>query len=325
MKLRTSLPPSPSSLKIDHKSSLYFVGSCFAENIGKRMIEHKFDCLINPLGIAYNPVSVFKHLLLSEEDLDWNNIKQNEDVYFMYDFHSSFNQTSKEKLKEVVLNAIQTKNAQLDKSNLIFISLGTAYTYYFNENNAIVTNCQKQDPILFTKKLLSVIEIKEMMMASMKTLNNTFGKEFDYVFTISPIRHLKDGIRENQLSKSTLHLALQECMNLSRKIYYFPAYELVIDDLRDYRFYEKDLLHPNELAIEYIWDYFSQTYFSADTIQLNKVLTKTLKALNHKPYQGTSTAHLRFLNGLEKKLMELANQHELDFSTELKEIKAQLK
>ena len=187
----------------------------------------------------------------------------------------------------------------------------------------LVNNCHKQPSKLFSKRMLSVEEIVNSWKTTKKYLEERFGEQ-DYIFTISPVRHLKDGFRENQLSKSTLHLAVNEICNNHDSCHYFPAYELLLDDLRDYRFYKDDLLHPNTQAVNYIWESFSACYFNKGTILLNEQIQKFNTSLQHRAFQPDSKKHQQFLLKLKSKIKAFQVANDLDFSTEINFIKSQI-
>ncbi|MBD99378.1 MAG: GSCFA domain-containing protein [Verrucomicrobia bacterium] len=324
MKLQTHIIPFESPLHINHHDSMCFFGSCFADNIGKKLIEHKFDCLINPLGIGYNPISILNLIQLNTEDIDWQNIIKSNQVYFMYEFHSKFNCTDLSEYKTNIQKATIAKNQQLAKSTVLFISLGTAFVHKLKSSNRIATNCHKQSSELFEKKLLTVNEIKKSLLDFATKLSLRYQKEFQFVFTVSPVRHLKEGFRQNQLSKSILHLAIKECMEKNKNIHYFPAYEIMMDDLRDYRFYKRDLIHPNGLAVDYIWDHFNQVYFNEKTRALNKEIAQINKSLQHKAFQENTLTHQNFIMGLISKLKVISQKHTLNFNNEIRRLEAHL-
>jgi len=324
MKLQTHIPTIKLPFKIDHHDSMCFFGSCFAEYIGNILLKQKFDCLINPLGIGYNPISTINLIQLDNEDIDWKMAQKSNEVYFMYEFHSKFNNTKLSDFKSAICKAIEKKNQYLEKATVLFISLGTAYTHRLISSNKIVTNCHKQPSAFFERQLLEVNEIKKSLLGFTSHINKTYKKEFQFVFTVSPVRHLKDGFRENQISKSILHLAIDECVKNNQGIHYFPAYEILMDDLRDYRFYDRDLLHPNYLAVEYIWEYFSRVFFSAETQNLNSEIAQAIKSLQHKPFQKNTLMHQNFVKDLIAKIKLLSDENDLNFDHEILQLEAQL-
>ena len=318
---RTILEPKPNGLVIDHGTKVYLSGSCFAENIGKKLKELKFDTATNPFGISYNPISIHKNLIRA----DVAQIKPNEKEghYFSYDLHSDLNARTEEEFYNNLQQAIDTQNEYLNAEGVIIITYGTAWVYEENESQRVVNNCHKQRAELFTKRMLSVEEIVASWEQTMKGLSEKYPTK-DFIFTISPVRHLKDGFRENQLSKSTLHLAVNEICEAHDTCHYFPAYELLLDDLRDYRFYKDDLLHPNTQAVNYIWENFSACYFKKGTTLLNEQIQKFNTSLHHRAFQPDSVKHQQFLLKLKSKIKAFQLANDLNFKTEIDFLKSQI-
>lgn len=318
---RTVFNPEVSTTTLSHQSKIYLSGSCFSENMGRKMKELKFPVLINPFGISYNPISIHNSICLNNV----SNIKStaSEGIHFSYDLHSELNSNSEENFRINVTDAIAAQRNFLSTESTIIFSYGTAWVYEEKATGRIVNNCQKQPSKLFTKRLLSVAEIVDSWKLTKKHLDKNFpGK--NYIFTVSPVRHLKDGFRENQLSKSTLHLAVEEMCNLENNCHYFPAYELLQDDLRDYRFYKEDLLHPNDTAVQYIWENFSETYFSKGTQLINQQIEKFNTSLQHRAFQPDSQKHQQFLLKLKSKIKAFQLANNLDFQVEIDFLKAQI-
>jgi len=300
---------------------MYLSGSCFAENIGKKLTELKFSALVNPFGINYNPISIHKSLCVKNA----SEIKSTavEGIYFSCHLHSEMNSNSEVRFQATIKEAISKQNDFLNSESTMILSYGTAWVYEEKATGKIVTNCQKQPSKLFTKRLLSVAEVVDSWKRTKVYLDKNFPSK-NYIFTISPVRHLKDGVRENQLSKSTLHLAVAEICTAEIGCHYFPAYELLQDDLRDYRFYKEDLLHPNETAIQYIWECFSQTYFAKGTQLKNQQIKKFNTSLQHRAFQPESAKHQQFLLNLQSKIKAFQLANDLDFQTEIDFIKQQI-
>lgn len=318
---RTTLDPQPSEVNLNHQSKLYLSGSCFAENIGKKLNDLKFPVLVNPFGISYNPISIHKSICLENT----TQVKRiaSEGIHFSYDLHSEMNSNSEQGFNDNLQQAILKQHEFLNTESTLILSYGTAWVYEELDSGKIANNCQKQPSKLFTKRLLSVSEIVESWKETKDYLTNNFPSK-DFIFTISPVRHLKDGFRENQLSKSTLHLVVEEICNGESNCHYFPAYELLQDDLRDYRFYKDDLLHPNETAIQYIWDNFSESYLSKGTQLINQQIEKFNTSLQHRAFQPDSAKHQRFLLNLKSKLKAFQLANDLNFQTEIDFIKQQI-
>ncbi|MFT6165674.1 MAG: hypothetical protein ACJAV5_000505 [Vicingaceae bacterium] len=310
-----------STITLSHQSKIYLSGSCFAENVGKKMKELKFPVLMNPFGISYNPISIHQSICLHNVSKIKSTVS--EGIHFSYDLHSELNSNSEENFRINIEEAITAQNNLLSRESTIILSYGTAWVYEEKATGKIVNNCHKQPSKLFTKRLLSVAEIVDSWKLTKKHLDVRFpGK--NYIFTVSPVRHLKDGFRENQLSKSTLHLAIDEICNLENNCHYFPAYELLQDDLRDYRFYKEDLLHPNDTAVQYIWENFSETYFSKGTQLINQQIEKFNTSLEHRAFQPDSSKHQQFLLSLKSKIKAFQLANNLDFQIEIDFLKTQI-
>lgn len=314
LKFRTEYNSNQSFKKLSLSNSFLFLGSCFAENIGNKLLSLKVDGHVNPLGITYNPLSLAKILACDLEGLLSFN-RHEKDINFNFQLHSEFNHTDSNQFQSNIKKKYALTQQCCSNCENVFISLGTAWYYKLKENGVVVNNCHKQNPSIFDKKLLSLDECIE----SLKTIVNHF-KQSNIIFTISPIRHLKDGFRENTLSKSILHLAVERICTSFENVSYFPSYELLLDDLRDYRYYENDLIHPNEQGIEYIWNYFMIFYFSKNDQQELNDRDKLLKSVYHKPFLPKSQKHQEFLKSLLEKL-EMQSQL---FASEIKHVKSQL-
>ena len=318
MKFRTELKLEKSAFQIDYNATILCLGSCFAENIGGILMDHKFDTSINPLGIAYNPYSISKHLSLLEADLKTSELKLVDGRYAHLDFHGKFNQ---EDASEMVSDLAIAKNKLvqfLKKTDYVFISLGTAYVFK-EENHGIVNNCHKLPNQQFTRTILSFEDIKKILL-QIKTQIQSYSPDVHVIYTLSPIRHIRDGLIQDRRSKSVLHAAIQEVTE-DEAISYFPSYELLIDDLRDYRFYADDMIHPSTEAIEYIWQVFRQNYMASSTLDQIKMISKIKAALNHRPFNPSGEAHQLFLKSTLKDIASLSN---LDFEKEKEIIQSQI-
>ncbi|MCF6242408.1 MAG: GSCFA domain-containing protein [Bacteroidales bacterium] len=316
---RTEIFLKKSSFLINYRTETFFIGSCFSDNIGKIVNDLKFPVLLNPFGVLYNPVSVKNALTLiienkkfTEKDLNFASGK-----WFSYQHHGSFSSPEPEKILEKI--NLQTHSAHnfLSKTKVLFITFGTAWFYRLKETNEIVANCHKQPSKLFDRELLTVSEIVESWTKMISALQK-FNHDLKIVFTLSPVRHWKDGAVNNQLSKSTLHLAIQEIIKKQNNCFYFPTYEIMMDDLRDYRFYTDDYLHPNNLAINYIWAKFCDAFIEDKTLQIAGQIEKISKALNHKILHQGTKEHKKFLINLLNKIKQFIKQYpQIDYSKEI--------
>ncbi|MCB9363907.1 MAG: GSCFA domain-containing protein [Flavobacteriales bacterium] len=319
MKLITSAKIPKSDFKITYKNEVLLMGSCFSQNISKKLEETKFKVAANSFGTIYNPISIADNLnrLVSEKlytSDDIYNYKNEKLVNFSN--QNSCPNINEEKFLSLENEQLSADFFSLKQSDTIILTFGTAWVYEWQETGQIVANCHKIPNVNFTKHLLSVEEIVE----TYSSILNKLGDK-NIVFTVSPVRHSKNGLHENNLSKSTLHLAIHELVKKFKNCSYFPAYEIVIDELRDYRFYKEDMVHPTDQAINYVWKKFSDTYFSEETNQLKEEIIKINNAASHKPFNYESIEHQQFI----KKQLEVINQLKsknpfLSFEKEIKQL-----
>jgi hypothetical protein len=302
MDFRTELSIPVSPWPISHSHRIFTIGSCFADCMGTRFEQLQFNTLANPFGTLYNPISIFQNLknCLENTNIDDNQLVVSRNHFFHYQFHSEHFDASKEGLLEKLTTLSSHTGQFLKETDYLFITLGTAFVYALRSDNNTVANCHKMPPSFFTKRMLSVQEIVDAFHLFAASIQ-TFCPRLKIVFTISPVRHLKDTLALNSVSKATLRLACHQLENeFPEMVGYFPAYELVMDDLRDYRFYKEDLIHPNDQAEKYIWEKFSETHFEESAIKTNQEITDIISALEHRPFQPQSGEHQRFV----KKLLE---------------------
>ena len=314
---RTELKPEPSADKISHHHQLLTIGSCFAQVIGEKLRQNKFEVLSNPFGTIFNPVSIFK-LLETAHKKDaslLNTYVENNGLYFNHHLHSDFYKESKTALENDVKNTIDQVHHQLLKSDYLLITLGTAYVYRFKETGEIVANCHKVPSDQFVKELLSV---QDIINAFDQFYTSLSGQALKIILTVSPVRHIKETIPLNAASKAVLRLACHELAQKYNQIQYFPAYEIMIDDLRDYRFYKEDMIHPTEQAENYIWEKFSDVYFNSSTKEIIEEWSSLRKAITHKPLRPNSAEYIKFLKETLNRL-KLLNQ-KLNVSEEIKNI-----
>ncbi len=279
IKLTTPVPVREFKNQIDYSSRIVLLGSCFTENIGTQLDHHGFHTTINPFGILFNPVSIAILVFKAANDIAF----EPEDVEdtFSYFAHSDLNGEDKTATL-IKLNAARSalKKALMESSH-IFITLGSAWVYRHNERKMIVANCHKQPQDYFKKELLSPQEIADSLTSIVNEIKKLHLKS-EVIFTLSPVRHLKDGAVENTRSKSRLHDAIQHVVDLQKAVY-FPSYEIVMDEMRDYRFYGKDLLHLNELGVEYVWSRFRESVINKNTLTLQEKVKKYRNLAAHRP------------------------------------------
>ena len=303
---RTEISISPAKHKIDLKSGLLTQGSCFANAIGERLASHKIRALINPFGVIYNPESIHKALAsaIFNEPLPGHTYLQHQEVFFNYNFHSAFSSLDKDELVSRLANTIGSTHYFLKDAHWLIVTYGTAWVYVRTETGEIVANCHKLPSSMFTKSLMSADAIVSSFKAFFRQLKE-FNPDIRIILTVSPVRHIKDSLELNSVSKSILRLACHQLSSQFEDVEYFPAYELMVDDLRDYRFYQRDMLHPTTEAEEYIWEKFMERYFSRDLKEFVKKWKVILAALQHKPFHPETAAHQQFLRDTLTKLEEL--------------------
>ena len=301
---RTEINIEPSEFKISYKSRILSLGSCFADEIGQLLEYNKFSVLVNPLGIIFNPVSISKTIsyCLKNEMPSDDSYLENQGLFSNYNMHSHVSGTDMELFKLKVKKILSETADFLFQADWLFLSFGTSIVYRRKDNGEIVANCHKIPSKNFVREFL---EIDQVVQSIKSLIQNTTERNpnLKVILTVSPIRHLKESLEDNSISKSILRIACNKLCDM-KNVEYFPAYEIVLDDLRDYRFFKQDLLHPNQTAIDYVWDKFMGRYFDDETIKIIKKWNKIAKSLNHKPFNPGSQAHLNFIkktiNEMEK-------------------------
>lgn len=321
---RTELTIPPSCHKIGINDHIFSIGSCFAQTIGSKLHTHKFSTYVNPFGVIYNPASIFRllHNTINCTIPSQNTYVLNQGIYYNYMFHSDFSATNAEDLKAQVVQAILSAGEYLKKVKWLFITLGTAYCYERKEDGQLVTNCHKMPSSTFRKRMLTVEEIDRRFDQLHYALQST-NPGIRYIFTVSPVRHTKNTLERDSVSKATLRLACEQIKNKYPDcVDYFPSYEIMMDDLRDYRYYEGDMIHPNETAQEYIWQKFTETYFTEETTAFINKWQKLQKALQHKPFHPHSEAHQKFIQRTIEQLLGLNGT--VNVEQEIKSLRKQL-
>ena len=303
---RTEIKIAPSLLKISLKDSILMIGSCFSSNIGELLQQYKINALINPFGTLFNPISINKLLSgsINKTGLSENGFDSLDELHFHYDLHSKYTSPIKSDLINNAKKAFRHTREHLLKSKWLVITWGTAIVYETVENNEIVANCHKSSPKKFTKRVLSETEI----LSDFENFISTLPNDLNIIITVSPVRHIKETIELNSVSKSLLRVVSHTLTEKYNNVHYFPSYEIMMDDLRDYRFYKSDMLHPNEDAVKYIWDKFISAYFDDNTLNFIKEWNKILNALNHKPFHPQSEKHQTFIKMMLNKIEEFSDQ-----------------
>ncbi len=309
---------------IDYNTPTLFVGSCFTENIGEMMLERKFPVLINPFGVVYNPVSVSLVLnrITQGKPYTENELLEQNGLWLSLDHHTSYSRISKDDCINSINSSLEETSNFWSHTQYLVLTFGTARVYYYNKTGLPVANCHKIPAKEFTNKLLSVKEIVSLWSSD---LNNIFNVKpnLKVILTVSPVRHWKDGPSGNQVSKATLILAINQLVELfPQKVFYFPAYEILMDDLRDYRYYADDMLHPSQLAISYIWEKFKHTLVHSTAQEFSVDIEKVLQAVKHKPFNTKTKEFKQFVEKNLSKIDEIRRLNPtLDFTNEYQTLK----
>lgn len=311
----TSFEIPPASSPISHQSKILSMGSCFAQVVGSKLDSSKFDVLCNPFGTIFHPIILSRLLnhALFEDPLDESGILEREGMYFHYSAHSDLVGKSKEELIQIWDERIRQTQDYLSSGTHLILTFGTAWIYDHQDFGS-VANCHKQPQKQFEKRLSPLNEMFLDLEVTLGNFSRVFPK-LNIILTVSPVRHIKDGIPENQLSKSLLRLLCHKLEKKFEKVNYFPAYEIMLDELRDYRFYKEDRIHPTAEAENYIWKRFSEAYFSKETQAKISEIQKIHRELAHRPLNPESDSHRKFLQNLRAKLEQMGR--EFDFSKEI--------
>jgi GSCFA family len=325
MKFRTEFDIQKIEPSITHNSKLMLVGSCFTENIGDKLRKQKFSVFENPYGILFNPVSVSEAIINVVEDKQYTeqDLFNYNEAWHSWQHHSRFSGINVDEALRKINNTTKEANQFLKQANYILITLGSAWIYTLTDKainaqvGTVAANNHKAPANWFEKKLLRVDQAI-LVLATMLNKLGAFNPDIKIIFTISPVRHLREGAINNNRSKAVLIQAVHDLCERLKQLIYFPAYELVMDDLRDYRFFAEDLVHPNYYATQYVWEKFVDTCINEDTKKLMQEITEVNTAFNHKPFNATSNQHKMFLETFynKVKILQQQNSH-LDFSKEL--------
>ncbi|RED47317.1 GSCFA family protein [Winogradskyella eximia] len=311
MNLQTIIPlKKQQHNQLGYNSKIMLFGSCFSEHIGEKFKYYKFQTSINPFGILFHPLAI-ENLITrvinkdyySEKDLHFHN-----EQWCCLDAHSKLNNASKEVLLDVLNTQIEEMHNDLLNASHIIITLGTSWVYRHIASDEIVANCHKIPQKQFLKELLSVAQITESLEAII-SLVKSVNPNITFLFTVSPVRHIKDGFVENTQSKSHLLAAIHQVVEPRAQRYYFPSYEIMMDELRDYRFYNADMLHPNEVAINYIWEKFKLVWLTEDAFKISETVAAIQAKKAHRPFNPNSEAHQNFLLKLQVDIKDLQDKY----------------
>ena len=309
MKFRTEIDIKPLAEGVSHSAKIFALGSCFAENISERLAKAKFSVESNPFGVLFNPFSIANALERLDETRAFAvcDIKAGRDAFFSFDAHSSLDGKTHTEIFGNLNKAVAQGSKALRESDWVILTFGTAWVY--EKDGRVVANCHKQPASEFERRRLSVAEIVERY----SRLFEGVLRDKKVVLTVSPVRHIGDGLRENSVSKATLRLAVEELVAKFENAHYFPSYEILIDDLRDYRYYADDLAHPSKMAVDYVWERFCEAILSPETQAMLPRIAQIVSAAEHRPFNPDSESHKAFC----RKMIEKAEaMREIDFSLE---------
>lgn len=310
MHFTTKVPVKTYEFPINYDSKLLLLGSCFAENMGEKFHYFKFQTAINPFGIIFNPISieqlvnrVVHQKFFTETDIFYHN-----DLWHSYEVHSECSRADKSVFLQELNDTLHAMHRQITEATHVILTYGTSWVYRLKSSNEIVANCHKVPQSEFSKEILSPESIAQSIQNTMNLIRQ-INPEVKFIFTISPVRHTKDGFPENQRSKAHLITAIQKILNPdSSFLNYFPSYEIMMDELRDYRFYADDMLHPSQTAIDYIWIRFFEHYVNDNCFETMQEVCNIQKGLAHRPFNPNSKSHQQFLESLNQKIIKLKAQ-----------------
>jgi hypothetical protein len=318
MQFRTQISPETNESHIQYQHKILMMGSCFTENIGLRLKAAKLQVMINPFGILFNPESIARSIdfILQAEPFAQNNLVYHQGLWLSLNHHGSFSDIYPEICLKRINETLEMAHHWLHQTDYVIVTFGTAWAYRYVETDEVVANCHKLSENKFSRVLLSVDDITNRYAEIIEKLTR-YKKDIKFLFTVSPIRHLRDGAEENQVSKSTLILAIHHLREKFANVHYFPSYEIMMDDLRDYRFYEADMVHPSPVAIDYIWDLFIKSWLDKKAINILNDIRKIRVAMSHQPFQPDSGTFKSFVNQQLHKIHDLGVKYPLlDFTEE---------
>ena len=310
MNFTTRIPIEKSQQPISYQSKIVSFGSCFAENMGEKFSYFKFQNIVNPFGILFNPVSIERLIarVVNQEMFTENDIFFHNDLWHCFEVHSELSNPNKEVFLNSLNELLESTNNQITKSTHFILTYGTSWVYRNKASQKIVANCHKVPQSQFDKEILSVTTIEKSIQNSIDLIQK-INPDCAFIFTISPVRHIKDGFVENQRSKAHLISAMHKIINYQLLIVnYFPSYEIVMDELRDYRFYADDMLHPSQMAIDYIWIRFFENYVAEENHSIMQDVCAIQKSVAHRSFNPNSEAHQKFLSNLNDKIFKLKEQ-----------------
>lgn len=310
MQFRTQIPIQKNNAPISYNSEIVSLGSCFAVNMGEKFNHFKFRNIINPFGILFHPLALEKFIgfAINNKQFTENDIFYYNERWHCFDAHSDLSNTDKETLLQNLNDAVTGTSQSLKSCSHLIITLGTAWIYKNIESGNTVANCHKVSQKHFVKQLLDTDAIKQSL-SNLTYMVSDINPDIHIIFTISPVRHIKDGFPENQWSKANLITAVHESVKGKTNTSYFPSYEIMMDELRDYRFYTEDMIHPNQIAIDYIWERFTEGNIANEAHAIMNEVDSIQKALQHRSFNPDSDQHKAFLGKVSARIKEVAQKY----------------
>lgn len=319
---RTVVTAVKPAFTVSHKTQIISIGSCFSENIGLKFRENKFSININPFGQQYNPLSISNaiHLLVEAKPFTESDLVQHDELWHSFAHHGRFSKETKEEALQNINTQLLRAAEDLRAADVLFLTFGTAHVFELKETHKVVSNCHKMPSTFFNQRLASPEEIVRELSSALQKLK-TYNPKIKTVFTVSPVRYFALGHYENSVSKAHLFAAIHQLQQQHPEYYYFPAYEMVIDDLRDYRFYSDDMLHPNHQATEYVWERLCETMLVKESVKIMKEVQKITQAAKHRPRNPATDGHRKFSEKYLAKIHQLKQKYALDFTEEEQALK----
>lgn len=312
------IPKTPIHPSVTYSKQLISLGSCFADQIGRKLVNHRFNIECNPFGIIYNPYTLCQQLRKSIDALppSEEGFLVNDDIWYHHDYHSSVNGESQEQLQSKLTSLHNTMRTQLASADILILTLGSAMVYRHTESNQMVGNCHKVPQAQFTQEMLTSREITTRLSTTLAAIWDV-NPDLQVILTVSPVRYLKDGAINNTRSKAQLITSTMLLEERHRQVSYWPAYEIFMDQLRGYRWVESDLVHPNAAAIDIIWEAFAESAMSEKTISILDRVKKINGQLSHRPFNPNSTSHLKFVHNLKAQITQFNSEYpEIPLSVE---------
>lgn len=322
MNLQTKITVAVPDFLIDYNSRLMMLGSCFAENMGSKFSYYKFDVDVNPCGIIYNPLSVANvlRLIVEGKQFEKSDLRQVGGKWVSLYHHGAFSSTDPDECLRRINDRLTKATGELRTLDLLVITWGTAWVYRYTRENIVVSNCHKIPSQEFERSRLSVEDIVKEYLVLIGRLRE-INPGLRILFTVSPIRHWKDGAHGNQLSKATLLLAIDRLREELQHVYYFPAYEIVLDELRDYRFYADDMLHMSGFTVDYIWERFLYSFISPEVLGLMNQIGRVNKGVAHRPFDPQSEEYHRLVKKMLAEIAMISRSYPMiDFSEEKRKL-----